>query len=279
MLLVVAAGLLSAALLQLAIAPLGSGAMVLAAVAVVALVHERSSTRHTVRLLSERLSQAATLDKLEVVDTGNVAALEHALNRIIQQVREHAEASRAAAQPAKDDGSRMAAVLSIGVRPDMAGEWAGEWVERVLGAPALARAITDGAATASVESDGTLVVVCGGREAQPATHSMQQALAIAQALAGEHALRFGLSCGQVRVCAAAGIAPKIIGAPCAEAIRLARMAVAWHEYELLAAEPVALLARAFRSQRTPLTLTSVAAPALPVYTLELTSNQSVAMSA
>lgn len=282
LLLLAAVGLVCASVGQILVAPVGSGAMLLAAAAIVALVHERSSTRHTVRMLGERLTDAGSLDKLEVVDTGDVAALEHALNRIIQRARAHAEASRCPSEAATVPGSaepRMAAVLGVGLRGADDDVFSGAHFVRILETQQVARYIADGGVSATLQSDGTVLVVCGAANGQAISASIAQALEIAQALSADRNLRFGLSCGPVRRCAAPGAVPSLLGAPCAEAIRLARMALSWHEYDLLAAEPVALLARTFRSQRTSLTLTHAAAPALPVYTLELLAAKTVAMSA
>ena len=91
-------------------------------------------------------------------------------------------------------------------------------------------------------------------------------------------VRFGLSCGQGRLWALPDIGPTIIGAPLEEAVRLYRMAAAWHEYRLLCAEPIALLAHSFNSQRTPLELTYHTLPTLPIYAVELQS-AAIAVSA
>ncbi len=254
----------------------------LAAVAIVALVHERATTRQIVRQLGERLGAAPTLSKLEVAGAGELAMLDHALNRMIQRARIEAQVAGVACSegtaPSIDIGEpRMAAVLAIGLRN---GDGDGFGEKRIEALMRIARLVQDGDAgklMLRVESDGTVFVAYGLQEQQPAAVSIRQALDLVQALSSDRELRFGLSCGAVRLCSGTGVGPTPIGAAFEDSARLRRMAAAWHEYHLLAAEPVALLARPFHSQRTTLTLTHAAAPALPVYAIDLTST-AVAMS-
>lgn len=283
LLLVAAAGLVCASVVQFVVAPVGSGAMVLAAVAIVALVHERANTRQMVRLLGERLGETPTLSKLEVGGVSDLEMLDHALNRMIQRARIQAQAADAVRPevkaPSIDIGEpRMVAVLSIGTRNRDGNGFAVKQIESLLRTAQLAQQLDAAGLTLHLQSDGVLFVAWGLHVQQPVTLSVRQALELVQALSSDVELRFGLSCGMVRLCSGVGVAAMPIGAPFEDSARLYRMAAAWHEYHLLAAEPVALLARPFDSQRTTLKLTHVAAPALPVYAINLTAS-AVAMSA
>ncbi|PLS79856.1 MAG: hypothetical protein CYG59_11070 [Chloroflexi bacterium] len=285
LLLAVAIGLVWTALSHVLVSPIAACAMLLAVAAIVALVHERASTRLRVRQLGERLNDVETLEKLEVVGASDVADLERALNRMIQQSREQAREAPAPlpvfAQPQAPvvGEGQTVAVLVIGARQGVVEPFTAEhlgWLAQTTKAVAQA----SGAENASIrmQNDGTLVVTCGAQEAQPVVVTVRQALGIAQALSSDPQLRTGLSCGTARLCTAADVAPTLVGAPFEEATRLYRMAASWHEYQLLCAEPIALLARSFSSQRTSLKLTHPLAPALPVYALDLASTP-VAMSA
>lgn len=285
LLLVVAGGLVCTAIAHVLVSPIGASALMLAAAAIVALVHERATTRRRVRELGERLNDAASLEKLEVMGANDGTALDRALNRIIQQAREQArEASDPwplfvqPQQPAVGEGQTVA-VLVIGARQGVAEPFTPEhlgWLAQTT--KAVLEASGSAKPSIQMQNDGTLLVTCGGQPAQPVTATVNQALSIAQLLSADSQLRLGLSCGVARLCTVSEVEPTLVGAPFEEATRLYRMAAAWHEYQLLCAEPIALLARAFPSQRTPLKLTHPLAPALPVYALDL-SPRPVTMSA
>lgn len=284
MLVAVASGLLFAAVVNVLSDPVVAGAMVLAAVAIGALVHERVMTRRMARTLAERLNAVATLDKLEVSGANDAASLDHALNRIIQQAREQAQ--RTAAEWPADEPvttalpvSRSVAVLSVGLRQ----------VDRDVYGPAHLAAVAKLAAAAreacgtlpiqlDVQADATVLIAFGAAEDQPVGVSLRQALDLAQTLSGDRDVRFGLSCGTARSCQMPDEIQRLMGVPFEEAARLFRMAASWHEYQLLCTEPVALLARARPSERTTLKLTHAALPSLPVYAMSL-ELQAVALSA
>lgn len=284
LLLLAAAGLVCAALVQFVVAPVGSGAMALAAVAIIALVHERASTRQMVRLLCERLGEAPTLSKLEVAGVSDIAMLDHALNRMIQRARVQAQAADTGRPDVEEapriaiGEPRMAAVLAIGLRKRDGDAYGEKQIAALMRLAELTRQGNPANLSVRVQSDGSLFVACGVQDEQPIAVSIRQALDLVKTLASDPELRFGLSCGVVRLCSGLDAAPTPIGAPFEDSARLYRMAAAWHEYHLLAAEPVALLARPFHSHRTTLTLTHAAAPALPVYAIDLAA-PAVAMSA
>ncbi len=283
LLLVAAAGLVCASIVQFAVAPISSGVMLLAAVAIVALVHERANTRQMVRLLGERLGTAPTLSKLEVAGASDIAMLDHALNRAIQRARVQAHAADAITSertaPAFEVGEpRMVAVLAVGVRNGEGESFSEQHLESLLRIAKLAQQGDAANLSLRVQSDGVLLVAYGLEKQQPVAASIRQALELVGALSAEAQLRFGLSCGTARLCSGIGDVATAVGAPFEDSARLYRMAAAWHEYHLLAAEPVALLARPFHSQRTTLTLSHATAPALPVYAIDL-ATPVVAMSA
>ncbi len=285
LLLAVAGGLVCTAIAHVLVSPIGACAMMLAVAAIVALVHERAATRRRVHELGERLNDAASLEKLEVGGANDVTALDRALNRIIQQAREQArEASDPwplfvqPQQPAIGEGQTVA-VLVVGARQGTAERFTPEHLGWLAQTTKAVLATGDSAnLSIRMQNDGTLLVTCGGQQAQSVSATVHQALTIAQVLSADSQLRLGLSCGMARLCTVSEVEPTLVGAPFEEATRLYRMAAAWHEYQLLCAEPIALLARAFPSQRTPLKLTRPLAPALPVYALDLASRP-VAMSA
>lgn len=266
-------------------APLTGVMMLLAAAAIIALVHERVSVRRALGSLAEQLDLAGPVGKLEVELAGATFVLGHALNRVIQRARTeasespfllsaHMESEAAATE------SRMVAALHIGVRQGACVPYSIAHTRRIGEVVAAARQAgryTDLAIKA--QGDGTLVLLFGARHEQARALSLRQALDTATALSGLFPeLRFGLACGEAGVYTLPSLGSTVIGAPLDDAARLGRMAAAWHEYRLLAAEPVALMARAFASRRTPLELSLAAAPALPVYVLDLEPSP-VALSA
>ncbi len=255
--------------------------LLLAAAALTALLHERLSTRRLIASLAECLRSLGSLPKFEVSSAAPSTILDQALNRAIQRSREQsAAAARVAShrtQPAATPITAPVAVLGIGVRQDPTATYGAEHLERLERA-AQAALDVDGAALPRVQGDGTLLIIFGAGEGQTIGRCMRQALAVARKLAVDESLRFGVSCGEATIREAVAGEPLVIGAPLEDAGRLARMAIAWHEYRLLCTEPVALLARGVSGQRTDLKLTHPGAPTLPVYALDV-QPLSVAISA
>jgi hypothetical protein len=168
--------------------------------------------------------------------------------------------------------AHMVAVLSVGIQQGATPAFTPEHLELLVRAATHAIQSTQNTMLfVQLQGDGTVLVASGAKQPQPIVTSLRQVIAVAQALAVDGRLRFGLSCGAARVCIVPGAAPVLVGAPIEDAIRLFRMATAWHQYRLLCTEPVALLARAYPSQRTPLKLNLTALPALRVYTVDLES--------
>lgn len=268
-LLVTAVALCVAALATVVQTPLGAVALLLAAAAVSALIHERASTRRQLHVLAEQLNTTGPLAKLEVHSATGTHALGQALNRAIQRSRAEALDLPASAAPPLGARDADVAVLSLGVSRD--GLSAAAYSERLSAvAQTVRRASADAGVELYVQADGTLLLIFGAHTEQPMRLSLHHALNVALTLSAHDPLiRFGLSCGNARVCVLPGIGTTYIGPPLEDALRLARMAVSWNEYQLLCAEPIALLARQFASHRTTLELTHAAAPTLPVYALAL----------
>lgn len=276
LLLTVAAGLFCASLAQLVAAPLVAAVMLLAAAAIVALVYERWTTRRTMRLLSERLNGDDELDKREVTASADIAVLDQALNRLIQRTRAQAQVvamqreDTASTQDQPVGQAHMVAVLSIGIYQEVNEAFTSQHLELLVHAATHAIKCNQNATlSVQLQGDGTVLVASGAKQPQPIVTSLKHVVAVAQALAADGRLRFGLSCGAARVCTLPGAAPVLVGSPIEDAIRLLRMATAWHQYRLLCTEPVALLARAYPSERTPLKLNLAALPSLRVYNVDL----------
>lgn len=259
---------------EMAQAPLGGVVMLLAAVALAALVFERASTRRTLLMLAEQLDASDPVYKLEVEPIRGTSVLGQAFNRAIQRSRAEAlEAPLPATAPhdATDTGyESVVAVLSVGLTHRTHAPYSAAYSERLaLVAREARQACGDADVAIYAQADGTLALIFGTQQ-QPISRSLRQALEVALTLSARYNdVRFGLSCGQCRVCTLPGVGTTYIGTPLEDAVRLARMAIAWHEYRLLCAEPIALLARSFASQRTTLELTHAATPTLPVYALTL----------
>lgn len=278
-LLLLGAGALAiGALIKLGSAPAVASIMLLAAAALVALVYERSTTRRTLVALAEQLQSSEPLSKVEV-ETNSVGTLGQALNQVIQ--RNRAQLAQLSAEQASVESETLpVAVLSIGLRQGVHPAYTAAHTERLAEVALAARQASRASeAILDAHGDGTLLLIFGARQIQPQVLSMQQALDVAVALTARYPdLRFGLGCGQGLRCSLPGLGATIIGAPLEDAVRLYRMAAAWHEYHLLCAEPVALVARRYASQRTPLQLTYASNPTLPVYVISL-DPATVAMSA
>jgi HAMP domain-containing protein len=278
LLLTVAAGLFCASLAQLVATPLVAAVMLLAVAAIVALVYERWTTRRTMRLLSERLNDDDGLGKREVATSADIAVLDQALNRLIQRTRAQAQAVAMQREDTTSSGSRpvgqahMVAVLSIGIRQGATEAFTLEHLELLVQAATHAiQGNQNAMLSVQMQGDGTVLVASGAKQPQPIVTSLRQVVAVAKALSADERLRFGLSCGAVRVCALPGVVPVLVGSPIEDALRLFRMATAWHQYQLLCTEPVALLARAYPSERTPLKLNLAVLPSLRVYNVDLES--------
>lgn len=277
LLLVGAVALAIGALVKLGQSPVVSSVMLLASAALVALVYERVSTRRTLVALAEHLT-AGPLNKLEIEPGGSARVLGQALNQAIQRTR--SAAPPPAQEPVVTAEPLPVAVLSIGLRQHGPATYSAAYGER-LAEVALAARRASHATDALLDAygDGTLLLIFGAQTTQALAASTRLALEVARVLAsGYPDLRFGLGCGEGRLCALPGIGTTVIGAPIEDAVRLFRMAAAWHEYRLLCAEPIALLAQSFPSQRTPLQLTHATLPPLPIYALSL-DTATVAMSA
>jgi hypothetical protein len=277
-----------ASILAVLVSSLSAIMLLLAAVAIVALVRERMSCRQTLLALAERLDAVDTLAKLEVNGASSVGAIDHALNQVIQRTRERSRQWSPLLQPrplhvvtppAIGATPVTVAALSIDLRRSESEPYTDAYAEYLASVAELANSATrQNRALLQAQGDGTLLLVFGIQPEQSIALSLHHALDAAQTLASGFAgLRFGLSCGPARLCALPGIGQTIVGGPLEDAVRLSRMAASWHEYQLLCAEPTALLARAVPSHRTPLQLTHAAMPTLPVYALEL--DAAVAMSA
>lgn len=272
LLVVGATALTIGALIKLSAAPAVASIMLLASAALVALVYERSTTRRTLVALAEQLKSSGPLSKVEV-EASSAGALGQALNQAIQRSRVQTPPQLEAAQalPGFEAETLPVAVLSIGLRQGVHAAYTAAHTARLTEVALAARqASRTPAAVLDAHGDGTLLLIFGARQSQPLAISMRQALDVALALTARYPdLRFGLGCGQGRVCALPDLGSTIIGAPLEDAVRLYRMAAAWQEYHLLCAEPVALLARSFASQRTALHLTYANKPTLPVYAISL----------
>jgi uncharacterized ferredoxin-like protein len=255
--------------------------LLLAAVTLAALIHERLNTRRVIAALAERLCTLGSLPKFEVSSAAPRTLLDQALNRAIQRSREQmAEAARVAyhqTQSVTAPVRGMVAVLGIGLRQDPTTTFGPEHLERLERVAQAVRDV-DAAALARVQGDGTLLIIFDVGQGCPIGRAMRQALAVARKLAVDESLRFGVSCGEATIHATMTGESLVIGVPLEDAGRLARMAIAWHEYRLLCTEPVALLARDVSGQRTALKLTHPGAPTLPVYALDVQPS-SVAISA
>jgi len=264
------------ALVALPSAPITGVMMLVAAAAIVALVYERFGIRRALSDVTAQLEATGPVGKLEVEVAGATYALGHALNRAIQRARtEAADSPFLRATPADVDSdvteSRMLAALHVGLRQGACTPYSVAHTRRIGEVVAAARDAGRNADLAiKAQGDGTLMLLFGALHEQARALSLRQALDIATELGGRFPeLRFGLACGEAGICSLPSLGSAVIGAPLDDAARLGRMAAAWHEYRLLAAEPVALMARAFASRRTPLELSLAAAPALPVYALDL----------
>ncbi len=264
------------AFIALPSAPITGVMMLLAAAAITALVYERYSVRRALEAVAEQLDAAGPVGKLEVEVAGATFALGHALNRTIQRARTEASelqvhaVSQIEGEAAPGENRRLAA-LYAGLRQGACRAFGAEHIRYIS---EVAAAALDAGRHADVvikaQGDGTLLLLFGALHEQPRALSLAQALESAAELGGRFSeLRFGLACGEANISVLPSLGSTVIGAPLDDAVRLGRMAVAWHEYRLLAAEPVALMARAFASRRTPLELSLVAAPALPVYAVDL----------
>lgn len=283
-LLIAAIGLMCAALSQIDSVPATAIMLLVGVAAIVALVYERVSTRRILDDLAERLDTTGTADKIEVVSADSSRGVHEALNRAIQRMREHTNTAEEHKQPHGFESSEIpvsravsVAVLSVGLRQSAVPLYSGAYMEtlRVMTTSASAAANKAGALL-TLQGDAMLLLTFGVSESQPTARSMEQALKTATALAMQHPdLRFGLSGGAALLCHLPDLAPTVVGTPVEDALRLARMAVAWHEYTLLCAEPVALLARTADRQRTTLQLSHVGAPPLPVYALSLAAQEIV----
>lgn len=268
-----------AALVTIEQSPLAAVSMLLAAAAVSALVYERTVTRRTLQSLAEQLDTTGPVSKLEVAGSGT-HELGQALNRAIQRTRVEAlDLPQAPAAPPAVSHEISVAVLSVGLRAGGV-TYSAAHSDRLAAIVRAARVATRSMdVTFDVHGDGTVVLIFGGNSVQPMRQSLHEALDVSRSLARRFKdARFGLSCGKARACTLSETGPTFIGAPVEDAVRLARMAIAWHEYHLLCAEPIALLARSFSSRRTTLELTYAAAPMLPIYALSLDPG-AVALSA
>lgn len=269
LLLVGATVLAIGALIKLVAAPAVAIIMLLAAAALAALVYERSTTRRTLVALAEQLKTSGPLHKVEV-EASSAGVLGQALNQAIQRSRKET-ALLTAEPPSYVTETLPVVVLSIGLRQGVHAAYTAAHTERLTEVALAARRASHGMdAVLDAHGDGTLLLIFGSQQLSPPALSLQQALDVALTLrAGYSDLRFGLSCGQGRCCTLPGLGVTIIGAPLEDAVRLYRMAAAWHEYQLLCVEPVALLARSFANQRTMLQLTYASKPTLPVHAIDL----------
>jgi hypothetical protein len=131
-----------------------------------------------------------------------------------------------------------------------------------------------------MQGSGTFALIFAALSHEPAARSAKVAFDAAVELMAAHpSLYFGLSTGTGLSCTLPGAGYTVIGSPLEEAIRLHRMAASWHEYRLLCPEPVALLLRPRAAgHRTPLQLTAVNAPPLPVYSLGV-EDEAIALGA
>lgn len=278
LLLVGAAALVVGSLIQVRVAPAVAIIMLLAAAALAALVYERSTTRRTLVALAEQLKTSGPLHKVEV-EASSAGMLGQALNQAIQRSR--TETALLSVEPPSAVAETLpVAVLSIGLRQGVHAAYTAAHTERLTEVARAARGASQATdAVLDAHGDGTLLLIFGSQQLIPPALSLQQALDVALTLRAAYPdLRFGLGCGQGRCCTLPGVGATIIGAPLEDAVRLYRMAAAWHEYHLLCVEPVALLARGCSGQRTMLQLSYASKPTLPVYALSL-SPVSVAVSA
>lgn len=279
----VAASLLVVAILHLPASPQNAVALLLAAAAIAALLHERMTTRRVLAELAAQLDDESGSHKFDVLGTLGAEAVDHALNRMIQRTRAQASvASQNAAEAAPALGATVGsqvhvAVLSVGLRRDGAQHNAAH-AARLMQAASSAMTAPAEQPRVQMQGDGTLLLIFGCNGDQPIADSLRHALATSHVLQSDPHLRFGLGVGSAQQCTLPGGATALIGAALDDAARLQRMAAAWHEYHLLCAEPVALLARCHRSQRTTLKLTNPNLPPFPVYALDLPA-ASVAKSA
>lgn len=269
-----AASLLVGALVQLLNAPAMALSLLLAVVAMCAFVYERIQSRRMLLHVVDRLSADGLLSKAEVDAKVETTVIDQAINHAVQRMR-HQIGRRAPHWNALDacherDESRTVAALSITLRRDLVEHSPTEHVARLIETVQTAFASTpDSAPFLTIQGDGTILLIFGVRVPRRIAASLQQALATAALLGADPYVRFGLGCGSARIVSLPDIDATVIGAPLEDALRLSRMAAAWHEHTLLCVEPVALLAHTNHSQRTTLTLTHAALPPLPVYALDL----------
>lgn len=257
---------LGSAIWQLQVLPWLSGVLLVAAMALAWLLNERVITRRSLIGLAERL-QDERLPKVESAGLVAAARLDQALNQALQ--RRRTEAAHARPASAEAGAPTMAVVLGIGLRLEPGMSYSPHHLVRLEEVVQRTQQWLAHEPLIHLEGDGTALVVLRVAARPAVAARLQQALELARSLATDRTLRFGLSCGDALILPRATAAPLIIGAPLEDAARLARMAVAWHEYQLLCSEPVALLARHAAGQRTELRLTHPGAPPLPVYALDL----------
>ncbi len=252
---------------------------------------ERARERRRITRLATQLKAIASLDKLEVPDDPSAGALDQALNEAIQRTREQArivQLSRQslplgdALQLLDDDGApRSVAVLALGLRDQDQAAVSSETMEHLREiAGTVVEVAERRSALLQMQGSGTFALIFAAFSQEPAARSAKAAFDAAVELMAAHpGLHFGLSSGTGLSCTLPGAGYTVLGSPLEEAIRLHRLAAAWHEYRLLCPEPVALLLRSRASgHRTPLQLTSPGAPALPVYSLEVTQ-EAIALGA
>jgi hypothetical protein len=280
----VAATLAIVAILQVPIVPQNAIPLLLTAAAIAALLYERFTTRRVLAELASQLADENNSHKFDVMGALGAPHVDHALNRLVQRVREHETVTKECASTtlppaATADTTMQVVALSVGVRRERHVDYSADQAARLLRTASAALAATEEQPCVLVQGDGTLLLIFGSTVNQPITLSLRYALQTAHALQSDPHLRFGLGVGSARQCPLPGGTTALIGAPLDDAARLQRMAAAWHEYHLLCAEPVALLARSHRNQRTTLKLTSPSLPPLPVYALELATPSPVAKSA
>lgn len=267
-LIVGAAILLVAALTQLSASPALASATLLAAVTIASLIAERISTRHTLETLADELSQGGPLRKQEIAVSGSTIALNQAINRVIQQQQ------RAEQEPESQpfEHRQTVAVLAFGLRQDAQALYTAPYAQRLAQIATLAREIsrTTGAVLRT-QDDGTLLLIFSAAQQHSIRTMLRDARIAAHQLATCDAdLRFGLSYGQITPCPIPDLETVLVGAPIEDALRLARMAFVWHEYQLLCPEPIALVIGQTMQQRTTLELVRPTARPQPVYALDLT---------
>ncbi|WP_026370221.1 hypothetical protein [Kallotenue papyrolyticum] len=258
---------LGSALWQLQALPWLSGMLLVAAMALAWLLNERISTRRSLIGLAERLRDER-LPKVESAGLVAAVRLDQALNQALQRRRTEVAHARPAPAPALPPLT-MVVVLGIGLRLEPGMTYSPHHLVRLDEVVQRAQQWLEHELLIHLEGDGTALLVLRVAARPAVAARLQQALELARSLAADRTLRFGLSCGDAMILPRATAEPLIIGAPLEDAARLARMAVAWHEYQLLCSEPVALLARHAAGQRTELRLTHPGAPPLPVYALDL----------